>query len=228
MKEGLNNDNITVVSGYWNVKNKHDNKYNEWFKTTLDINQKYIFFCDETNKKYISKFRNKETHFIDYPLNNFYSKKYVKDDWYHEIHIPSKELGMIWNEKIHLLKVAKDNDSNPTDFYIWIDAGLSIYREKSPPKERLNLKNIDSLPKNKLCCSIVDNTVTGTSFMIHKDIIDYFHDKYYETLNSCNTGFECGIDQKILTKMLEKYPELFHKMNDGYGQVINDLYNLYI
>jgi hypothetical protein len=49
-KEGLtNNDNLTVVSGYWNVTNKYSNgKYNEWFKNTLKINQKYIFYCNKT------------------------------------------------------------------------------------------------------------------------------------------------------------------------------------
>ncbi len=46
----LRPDNITVVSGYWNIKNKYGaNKYDEWFKNTLNINQRYVFFCDTSN-----------------------------------------------------------------------------------------------------------------------------------------------------------------------------------
>ena len=37
--ETYESDNVTVVSGYWNVINKHGNdKYKEWFKNTLKIN----------------------------------------------------------------------------------------------------------------------------------------------------------------------------------------------
>ena len=147
MKE--NCDNITVVSGYWNVKNKynHDN-YNEWFENSLKINQRYIFFTNESENDFekIKKYRNEdvyETYFIDYSLERFHSKQYASDDWIN-FHIPSKELGMIWNEKIHLLRFAKDIDVNPTEFYIWIDAGICVYRENKPPQKRFNLKDIDS------------------------------------------------------------------------------------
>jgi hypothetical protein len=35
---------LTAVSGYWSVKNKHDSKYLEWFKNTLQIRCPYVFF----------------------------------------------------------------------------------------------------------------------------------------------------------------------------------------
>ncbi|MEX0597844.1 MAG: hypothetical protein WD512_15240 [Candidatus Paceibacterota bacterium] len=40
-------DNITVVSGYWRVNNKYGGhkKYDEWFKNTLQNNQRYYIFC---------------------------------------------------------------------------------------------------------------------------------------------------------------------------------------
>ena len=43
-------DNITIVSGYWPVKNKYSHdKYNDWFNNSLQINQRYIFFCDRNH-----------------------------------------------------------------------------------------------------------------------------------------------------------------------------------
>ena len=71
-------DNITVVSGSWNIKNKYGaNKYDEWFKNTLNINQRYVFFCDNSNVEYIKSFRpNYEPIFVDYPLDMFYTNQF--------------------------------------------------------------------------------------------------------------------------------------------------------
>ena len=38
---------LTCVSGYWRVKNKHENKFDKWFCNTLRINCPYVFFSDE-------------------------------------------------------------------------------------------------------------------------------------------------------------------------------------
>ena len=57
----------------------------------------------------------------------------------------------------HLLKFAKNMDKNPTEYYIWIDAGVASYREKMPPQ---NILNIDSslLPPKR--CIILGQTKT--------------------------------------------------------------------
>jgi len=34
---------LTCVSGYWKIKNKHENNYDNWFKNTLKINCPYVF-----------------------------------------------------------------------------------------------------------------------------------------------------------------------------------------
>ena len=205
-KEGLENkDNVTVVSGFWYVKNKYGNTYDSWFNNSLHINQRYIFFCDASLNDYISKFRGDyETIFVNYPLDNFYSKKYAKDNWVHDVHVPSKELGTIWNEKIHMLKLAKDMDTMSTEYYIWIDAAVAPYRNIHPPQIRLNIKD-GLLPKNKLYYSKVDkeyHNFAATVLIIHRDIIDKFHDKYYEILSNCKDEWKCGSDQYIFTKMM--------------------------
>ncbi len=228
-------DNITIVSGYWKVKNKYedgDERYNEWFNNALKINQRYIFFCEKEMNEYIKSFRgNFETMFVDYPISKFYTNKFYKKEWINEEHVPSNEIGMIWNEKIHLLKFAKDNDEYKTDFYIWVDAGIAPYREMPPPSKRLNLKNIASLPKDKLCFSQVDESYHKFSagcLIIHRDAIDNFHEKYYEILENCNDGWKCGSDQYIFTLMMIKYPELFYKMSEGYGNNLIELYENHV
>lgn len=230
-KEGFDNDNnLLVVSGFWNVKNKHKpNSFNEWFKNTLNINQTYVFYCDKTINNNISKYRNGyNTIFIDYPLNNFYSKKYINVDVIHPIHISSVELSYIWHEKIHLLKLTKDNDKNNTEYYIWIDAGIAPYRDNSPPNKKLII-NKEIINEKKLYYSGVNeeyHNFSGGVLLVHRDVIDEIHDKYYALLNSCSDGWKCGSDQYIYSQLTILYPELFIKLTDGYGTILNKLFEL--
>ena len=53
--------NLTCVSGYWNVKNKYDNKFYDWFNTTLKINCPYVFFCSKSTINIIKKYRARTT-----------------------------------------------------------------------------------------------------------------------------------------------------------------------
>jgi hypothetical protein len=229
-KEGFNNENnLLVVSGYWNIKNKHDNLYNKWFKNTLNINQTYVFYCDKDINDYILSFRNGyETIFVNYPLNNFFSKNYIHTNEIHEIHVPSKELGYVWNEKMHLLKITKDNDKNNTEYYIWIDAGISIYRDDPPPNKKLII-NTNIINQKKLYYSEVNesyhNFAAGV-ILIHRDVIDEIHDKYYNLLNSCQDEWKCNSEQYIFTKLILLYPELFYKLTNGYGEMLNKIFDM--
>ena len=36
--------NLTCVSAYWKVNNKHGNNYEQWFHTTLKVHCPYVFF----------------------------------------------------------------------------------------------------------------------------------------------------------------------------------------
>ena len=147
-----------------------------------------------------------------------------------------ERLNMIWNEKIHLLKFAKDIDVNPTEFYIWIDAGICVYRKNKPPQKRFNLKDIDLLPKNKLCYSHVIedyHQFSGGVLLIHSSFIDEFHYYYYEMLQYCVENisehkWRCGSEQFIFTKLMEVKPEIFHKISEGYGQNLVELYDNYV
>jgi len=245
-------DNITVVSGYWKVNNKHGHsKYDDWFKNSLKINQRCIFFCDESDIDYIKSFREDyETIFIPYPLSSFYSNQYADDAMVHSDHSPSLELSLIWHEKMHLMKMAKDYDienGSSTDFYFWVDAGVAEYREKRMPSVRLNLKDVHSLPHDKVCYSgVQDNNytkldgtplenviVTGSIYIMHREIVDMVHDMYYSMLAECNAvgpvnKHACGSDQYIFTELKDKYPDIFYKLSDGYAANVKKIYDEYV
>ena len=231
-------DSITVVSGYWDVINKHAKQsFNRWFENTLKINQRYIFFGTESTQAAIALFRgNFETTFIVHPLEQFYTKPYEIDEWQHPIHVPSSNLGMIWNEKIHLLKMAKDEciqTNTLTEFYMWIDAGICTYRNTPPPTTRLTLANVDALPHDKIIYTDSEDTLhrfSGGAFLMHHTIVDDVHELYYHELNACNQDriWQCGVDQIIFTRLMKKYPHLFIKLGNGYGTLLGILYDNYI
>lgn len=230
-------DNITIVSGYWPVHNKYTHEtYCKWFENTLKINQRMYFFCESSIKNIILPYReNLETIFVEHPINKFHSTNFYSRFWIHPNHIPSTGLGKIWHEKINLMKLAKDMDGeNATDFYVWYDAGASLFRNEPPPSIRLNLKDVNSMPHNKILYSDPYPS-DGTSFyastihIMHKDLIDNVHTLYYRYLqrygSSKKTDWRYGSDKIILNELMNTYPQLFCQISSGYGENINQLYN---
>ena len=72
------NNNLTIVSGFWKVVNKHDNKFDNWFSKTLKINCPYIFFGNEESINIVKKHRNSlPTHYINCEVSDFYTYKYI-------------------------------------------------------------------------------------------------------------------------------------------------------
>jgi hypothetical protein len=230
-------DNITIVSGYWNVLNKYTPEtYYKWFANTMQINQRMYFFCDpSTNDIILSYRKNLETIFVNHPITSFYSNNFYKRVWTHPIHIPSVGLSKIWQEKINLMKLAKDMDGeNATEFYIWYDAGASIFRNAPPPIRRLNLIDINSLPHNKICYSEPfpsndNHSYASTIHIIHKDLINDIHTLYYKYVKLCSSRYKdwrCGSDEVVFTELLKDYPHLFYKISTGYGANLTKLYTL--
>ena len=229
-------DNITIVSGYWPVRNKHTHQdYCKWFENTLKINQRMYFFCDSSTKNVILPYRkNIETIFVEHPINKFYSNNFYSRFWVNPHYIPSTDLGKIWHEKINLMKLAKDMDGeNATEFYIWYDAGASLFRNEPPPSIRLSLKDVNSLPHDKILYSDPypfdnNNSYASTIHIIHKNLIDDIHSLYYKYLRRFATSkprdWRYGNDQLIFTNILKKYPLLFCKIATGYGENINQIY----
>ena len=70
----MSHNNITLVSGYWPVKNKHTHEsYSQWFNNTLKINQRMYFFCDKErgNSQIAQHRKDYETIFVDHTIDKF-------------------------------------------------------------------------------------------------------------------------------------------------------------
>jgi len=229
---------ITCVSSYYQVKNKHDNKYNEWFKNTLSINLPYIFFTDTHTVEFIKSFRKDlPTYFIECDISEFETYKYKDKFLTDPVHCPSVELSMIWHEKLFMVEKACRLNPFNTDWFHWVDAGVCVYRDKQPPNN-LNTRLLEKLPTDKFIfssstyhynpwlVSVVSDYhhIAGTSYILHKSFVSTFT-KLYKTYleNLPEKAFMYTTDQIILTHIYKDYPELYFKLCHDYGNVTSML-----
>ena len=230
---------LTCVSCYFPVKNKHDNKYLKWFENTLSIDCPYVFF---TNSKYIDiikKYRKHlPTYYIDCEIEDFFTYKYRNQMITHQIHCPSVELNLIWNEKIFMIKKAYEINPFNSEWFQWIDAGICSYRDNLPPNITFpNINKLNLFPKDKFIYSssneYINNLVTktnyyhhisGTSYLIHKSLINRFVDIYQLYLDKLVDKDNIWTDQLLLTHIHKDNPDLFFKLCDGYGEIVKYLF----
>jgi hypothetical protein len=234
---------LTVVSGFWTIKSKHNESlFKSWFWTTLRINCPYIIFGNKEGLELVKPYRNEfSTEIRELPIENFYTYKFKDTIAIHEKHVPSKELNMIWNEKLFLMQKASQENPFNSEWFIWVDAGICLYRDKVPPQTPLgNSKKLLDLPKNKIIFTSSEKPyfnqkdfeknkyyhfVSGT-YMIHKSFIDEFIEEFKEACQKYLTLSEWyHTDQVILTKIYKEKPELFHQVGHGYGALLTFLFS---
>jgi hypothetical protein len=229
----------TCVSGYWIVKNKHDYKYNDWFKNTLSINCPYVFFSNKEGIEFIRQFRKDlPTHFVELEITDFECYKYKDILKTHPEHCPSAELNLIWHEKLFLVKRASELNPFNSEWFHWIDAGHCIYRDETPPLSVFpNPGKIDKLPKDKFIYSSSDpyyehkvsktdyyHHIAGTSYLLHKSLINKFLLIYKEYLEKLSYSNSVITDQIVLTHIYKDNKDLFHKLCEGYGEITRYLF----
>lgn len=229
---------FTCVTGYWRVTNKHGNKFNDWFENTLRFNCPYIFFGNKESIE-MAKLHRRElpTHYVELNIEEFNTYKYRHNMVTHRIHCPSVELNLIWNEKIFLIQRALEINPFSSEFFFWNDAGISIFRKKTPPLTPFpNPDKMALLPKDKFIYSSsntwrpevfklgiyhLTHHVSGT-YLLHKNIIPMFSALYARYMNLINKH-DIWTDQVILTHIYKDHPHLFYKLVDGYGGVSKEL-----
>lgn len=229
---------LTCVSGYWNVKNKHNNKFNDWFENTLRINCPYVFFADAKTIEIIKKYRRGlPTHYIECKLQDFYTFKYKDKMKTDPRHCPSVKLNLIWNEKIFFVEKVKNINPFNSKYFMWIDAGICTFRTKKPPSEQFpNINKLNKLPKDKFIYSAstkyneyfvkINNYyhhISGT-YILHINIIDYFTNLYKEYLDKLIDENNIWTDQVIWTFIFKDNKDKFFKLCNGYGTIINNLF----
>jgi hypothetical protein len=235
------NNNLTIISGFWKVKNKHNNNFDNWFSKTLKINCPYVFFGNEESINIVKQHRKSlPTHYILCEISHFYTYKYIDFIETHDVHCPSKELNLIWNEKLFLVKKAAELNIFNSEYFAWVDSGICIYRDIDPPSSPFpNVNKLMSLPKDKFIFTssnlfydkrlVNDNLyyhyISAGIFIMHKDFINNFVDLYKQFIDNLLPKKNCiYTEQVILTRMFYFYPNLFYKLCDGYGNIIPLLY----
>ena len=231
---------LTVVSGFWLVKNKYSNltghNYLTWFTTSLRINCPYVFYGSKETIEIVKKYRvGLPTQYVECDIAEFTTNKYKGLMKTHSQHCPSIELNMIWNEKIFLIhKTAQSNPYNST-YFAWIDAGVCPYRTAGPPASKFpDMAKLMALPKDKFIftssCEIFNrfmvdprnyyHYIAGTAFLLHIDLVGQFTQLYKGYLDKLVSKNNIYTDQVILTYIYRDQPHLFHKLGHGYGQIV--------
>jgi hypothetical protein len=231
--------NMTCVSGFWIVNNKHENKYIDWFQNSLKVNCPYVFFSDKETIEIIKKYRqNLLTFYVECNITDFVTYKYKDKMITHPVHCPSVELNLIWIEKIFLIKKALEINPFSSDFFCWIDAGICNYRTISPPSTSFpNINKLNILPKDKLIYSSNNKYVekyvkpnnyyhhiSGTSYILHKNMINGFANIYEKYLDKLIHKNNIWTDQLVLTHIYKDHKDVFFELCSGHGEIIPLLY----
>lgn len=230
--------NITCVTGYWCVKNKHNEElFTNWFDNTLKVNNPYVVFSNKEGIEVFKKYRKDlPTYYIELNIDDFYMQKYKDKMITNDIHCPSIELNLIWNEKIFLLQKAYHLNPFKTDYFFWIDAGICTYRNNKPPNKPFNIDKINRLPIDKIIYSsshpyneenVKTNEyyhhISGT-YILHKNIIDDFVEIYKQYMDKLIDKNNIWTEQVILTHIYKENKELFYQLCHGYGTIIKELF----
>jgi hypothetical protein len=225
----------TVVTGYWVIPNKYpSSKFLEWFSNTLRVNCPYIVFGDRESLEIIKKYREGlPTHYIEKQIKDFYTYKFRDTIQAHPEHCPTKELHMIWSEKIFLMDEAACINPFGSEWFAWLDAGISSYRTRQPsPLPWPDNNKLSTLPKDKFLFTTSDSPIfkegTGRSyyhyisgtFMLHRDFLKIYKiiwkKKLDELLISPTWRY---LDQVVHTIIYREHPDLFHCLGHGYGAI---------
>ena len=223
---------LTCVSCYYPIKNKHGNSFLTWFKNTLSINCPYVIFGNKEGLETVKQFRGDlPTYYIEMDISDFRTYKYRDLMIVHEVHCPSVELNLVWNEKIFMMEKALHLNPFNSEWFMWIDAGISPFRETAPSPNPVDMSVFDALPKDKIiyCESyayipeLVTPTsyyhhVSGTSYIIHRDIIETCAWQYENYLKNLVSPSNIWTDQLIWTHIFKDSPDLFYKWFTGYGE----------
>jgi len=228
---------LTIVSGFWQVDNKHGNKFAEWFKTTLRINCPYVIFGTPQSLTLVKEHRHGlPTHYVELDISEFHMYRYKDVIETHPVHCPSKELNMIWSEKVFLMQRAAALDVYGSEYFAWVDSGVCTYRYCAPPSEPFpNVPRLMSLPKDKFLFTSSEpyfdpsligsyyHYITGT-FVLHKDFIDRFVEVFASSLARFMPHKMWMLtDQVVYTLVYYEHPELFECIGHGYGEILNIL-----
>jgi hypothetical protein len=152
-----------------------------------------------------------------------------KPEWVNRRDVPSKEIGVIWLDKIFMIRDAINENHFQSEWYAWHDAGNAYYRDNQIRLSHWpSVQGLSTLPTNKFIYSsswypITEHSVAGTAFMFHKQIIDSLLEYFWVVYKTCS-DHKCGSDQIIFSRIKDTHPEFFYQIGYGYGILIEKMF----
>ena len=132
------------------------------------------------------------------------------------------------NSRYKLVKQAIEMNIFNTDYYGWIDFGISHivdipkkFKVVYSNHEKIRLGWIARKKKNKNFLIFNHKALGGGFFIGHKEIIRIFIDLHDNEFNKLSKMGYCINDDKLLFLMYEKYPNLFDVYCSGYANLAN-------
>ena len=237
-------NNITLVTGYFKFKKRakkrgvsKDYDYLESSIPTLNIDHYMVIFVTEETIDHVEKIRKQvnllhKTKIITVKESDLY--QYENIDKLNELmkkNIPpydSKYQILAVNSRYKLIKQAIEMNIFNTDYYGWIDFGISHivdipknFKVVYSNHEKIRLGWIARKKCNKNFLIFNHKALGGGFFIGHKEIIRIFIDLHDYEFNKLSQMGYCINDDKLLFLMYEKYPNLFDVYCSGYANLAN-------
>jgi hypothetical protein len=232
----------------WNISSKYPlEKYTKWFQHSVKINAPYYVYGNEVLMDVISQSRGALETIRDSSvphISSMFSASLVqKIAAKLQSKAPQWDLGFVWTEKAALVQKAAATQTQ-YDWFAWVDAGVNLFRENDPPSAKWpSQMGLSRLPHDKVIVTFMGNNlhctgnapawseevcIGGTSWMLHRNMVDKFSKIFYNALEQCLTetslAERCLDDQTILSTLLSDRPELFYSIGEGWAGLIPDLY----
>mmetsp|Transcript_7007 Transcript_7007/g.11716 ORF Transcript_7007/g.11716 Transcript_7007/m.11716 type:complete len:326 (+) Transcript_7007:240-1217(+) len=243
---------VTVVSGHWTVgvsATKHPLEYyRKWWRKTMILNCPYIIFGEDL--AVIHHFRDiRQNHSLPtlFVYRNITEHMYPRfpdyKSQYRSRVIPSKEVAMIWLDKIFMIQEAIRLNPFNSEWFAWNDAGNAAFRGNdvivNPPLNPTipwpHPNALAALPKDKFVYTLSwipwkRHSVAGTAFIYHQSIQETLAKRFMIAFDACLEGERgwnkspCGSDQVILSRVKNEYQSFFHQIGYGYGHLITRMF----
>ena len=248
-------NNLTVVTGLWNINRpgRDFNHYIEHFKNFLDIPVKMLIYIPAEYEYLVWEKRSRENTFVKILelndiKNNYYAPFWDKTqelrtqpEWLNQSGwLPeSPQASNEWYNPIVQSKMFMLSDAtiwNPfnTDYFIWLDAGISntVYEKyfsehrcldkiipylktflflSYPYQANKEIHGFESDAINRYSREKVEYVCRGGLFGGHKDFIRQANSTYYALLqDTLNAGY-MGTEESIFSIMAHLEPHLYRR-----------------
>lgn len=265
--------NVTVVTGLWDIQRpgRNADHYLEHFSHILACDENMIVFVPEQFENFVRERRNPANTLIKIfnleDVKNLFSpfwdklqsirtsEKWVNQTGEHGWLKNSPQATLEYYNPIVMSKMFLLHDSvcwNPfsTDYFIWLDAGITqtvyekLFTESDffkklemhlypflflsyPYETNTEIHGFDIKGMNKMAGASVNYVCRGGLFGGHKDIIREANSTYYSLLsNSINQGY-LGTEESVFTIMSYLHPEKYRRYAlDGNGLVVKFVQNV--